>query len=743
MRSRSLLHHPHPGPDACRGGLYAIAAVSALLGACAPATPPPGAEPRGTVQPPQAFPSDLGMLETAIRERIAGETGEYGIAVIDLETGRTGGVNERVVMHAASTMKVPVLLELYRRAGAGELRLDDMMEVTATFRSIADTSHYTLSVDDDSERTLYGRIGERVSFRELARLMTVRSSNLATNILIDTLVATTIQETTNRVGAHGMRVLRGVEDIPAFNAGMNNNTTALGLARVLASVARCDVLPGAECDEVIDVLAAQEFNEMIPAGLPPGTRVAHKTGSITGIEHDGAIILPEDSPPYVLVVLSRGAPDSAAVRSVAADIARLSWDMLGPGGSLRPRWSARVAELTALHTRHRVPAFPSPTLRYDELWSVLGPIADGASHIDREVTGRAASGRPLYLLRTGTGPTRVLFWSQMHGDETTASRSLADLFNYIAVSPGDPRVQRWLSRLTVLAVPMLNPDGADAHRRRNAFGIDINRDVRPLSTPEGRALKRVQEQYLPHYGFNLHDQNPRSRAGQSSRMAAIALLAPAPDAAATMTPEFVRARHLTAHIAEAVGPLVGQHLTRYDDTYNERAFGDGMQSWGVSTVLIESGSWRRDEPKHYLRTVNFVALATALDAIADGSFMDTDVSRYTDLPQNGRAVNDLVITNGRIVLPGMPHYRADISINGRSVGGPAETQIMEIGDLAGVEARDTIDATGLFVHAETPDGTPSLQPGMTPLFQLRRSADPSSELVWEIVGLRARRMMVR
>jgi beta-lactamase class A len=720
----------------------ALLALVMLLSACAPGTRPSGPEPRAAPLPPQAFASDLAPLEAAIRARIANEAGEYGVAVIDLETARTGGVNERVVMHAASTMKVPVLLELYRRAGTGELRLDDTLPVTATFRSIADTSHYTLSVADDSEHTLYDRLGDRVSFRELARLMTVRSSNLATNILIDTLIATSIQETTDRVGAHGMRVLRGVEDIPAYNAGMNSNTTALGLARVLASVARCDVLPRDECDEVIDVLAAQEFNDMIPAGLPRGTRVAHKTGFITGIRHDGAIIMPDGSPPWVLVVLTRGA-DTTKVRTVAADIARLSWEMLGPGGSLRPRWTGAVAELTALHRRHRMPAFPAPTLGYEELWSALAPVVERSPLLHREVTGRAASGRPLYLLRTGTGPTRVLFWSQMHGDETTATRALADLFNYIAVNPEDARVRRWQEQLTILAVPMLNPDGADAHRRRSAFGIDVNRDVRLLSTPEGRALKHVQEQYQPHFGFNLHDQNPRSRVGDSSRMAAIALLAPAPDADASATPGFVRARHLTAHIASTLAPMLGQHLTRYDDTYNARAFGDGMQSWGVSTVLIESGSWRGDDSKHYLRAANFVAMAAALDAIADGSFMGSDITRYTGLPENGRAVNDLVIRGGRIVLPGMEPYRADISINGRSVGGPAETQIMEIGDLEGVESRDTIDATGLFVHAETPHGEASLQPGMPPVFRVRRSADSSSELVWDIVGLHARRMMVR
>jgi beta-lactamase class A len=719
------------------------AGLALIMSSCAPAAPRETPDPRGATLPPQAFTSDLALLEDAIRDRLASETGEYGIAVIDIETGRTAGVNERVVMHAASTMKVPVLLELYRRAAAGQVRLEDTLPVTATFRSIADTSHYTLSKDDDSEHTLYDRIGGPVSYRELARLMTVRSSNLAANILIDALGATNIQETTNRIGAHGMRVLRGVEDIPAYNAGLNNNTTALGLAHVLAAIARCDVLPRAECDEVIDVLAGQQFNEMIPAGLPPGTRVAHKTGWITGIQHDGAIILPDGSPSYVLVVLSRGGADTMTVRRVAADIARLSWQMLGPDGSLRPRWPAATADLIALHALYRVPAFPAPTLGYDELWSALNPIIDGATALEREEIGRSASGRPLYLVRTGTGPTRVLFWSQMHGDETTASRALTDLFNYLATAPDDPRVRRWRQRLTILAVPMLNPDGADAHRRRSAHGIDINRDARLLSTPEARALKHVQERWRPDFGFNLHDQNPRSRTGSASRTAAISLLAPAPDDDATPTPGFVRARHLTAHLATVLAPMLARHLTRYDDAYNARAFGDGMQSWGVSTVLIESGSWRGDEAKHYLRTANFVALTAALDAIADSSFMTTDVARYTDLPENGRAFNDLIVRGGHIVLPGMQPYRADISINGQSVGGPAETQIVDIGDLDGVEARDTIDATGLFIHAGTPDGTPSLQPGMPARLHIRRSADDASALVWEVVGLRARRMGVR
>src|SRR3954462_1023370 len=142
--------------------------------------------------------------------------------------------------------------------------------------------------------------------------MIVRSSNLATNLLIDTLGAPAVMRTLERIDATGMTVKRGVEDTPAFNAGMNNTTNARGLSNALAAIARCDILARAQCDETIDVLSQQEFNDMIPTGLPPGTRIAHKTGWITGINHDGAIIYSNGLPPFVLVVLTRGAKDTTA-----------------------------------------------------------------------------------------------------------------------------------------------------------------------------------------------------------------------------------------------------------------------------------------------------------------------------------------------------------------------------------------------------------------------------------------------
>lgn len=710
--------------------------LSAPLLSCSHGAPA-GAAP--DMLPAQAFVSHLDELERAVEARISGEPGTYGVAIIDIETGRTLGINDRRVFHAASTMKVPVLLELYRRAVADGFDVGADTELTNVFRSIADGSTYSLSASDDSDALLYERIGTRVPLRELARPMIVRSSNLATNTLIDVLGAARIRETTERVGGSGMFVLRGVEDGPAYDAGMNNTTTARGFANVLASIARCDILPPAECDTVLDILADQEFRDMIPAGLPTGTRVANKTGWITGIQHDGAIVLPEQSPPFIVVVLTEDAADRDAAKQVGADIARLAWDALGPNGTLRPTWPARTRDLLALHDRYRVHAFPAPTLQHAEVWSVLEPIAAAAPNIELEEVGRSAHGRAINLVRAGAGPVHVLFWSQMHGDETTATRALVDLFNYIAHAD-DARVRRWREQLTILAVPMLNPDGAEPHQRRNMLGIDVNRDARYLSTPEGRTLKRVQEQWQPQFGFNLHDQNPRSRVGDSSRLAAMSLLAPRPDADGTPTASYIRARHLTAYLAGVLGPLAGEHLTQYDDSYNARAFGDGMQTWGVSTVLIESGGWRGDESKHYLRAVNFVALVSALDAIASDEYRQADVALYTDLPRNGRSVNDLLIHGGTMVLPGLEPYRADIAINAPAVGGPADFEIADIGDLTGVEARDSIDATGLFIHPAVEPGTPtSIGPGRAVDLDIRVSADAGSAMRAEVRGTTVRR----
>ncbi len=392
------------------------------------------------------------------------------------------------------------------------------------------------------------------------------------------------------------------------------------------------------------------------------------------------------------------------------------------------------SELAALHDRYRVVGLERRDFTHARLWSAIGMRVEESSRLERTEAGRSVEGRPIYAVRFGHGPTRVLLWSQMHGDEPTATMAMADIFAFLAAA-SDPLVHRLESELTVLFVPMLNPDGAERFQRRNVMGIDINRDARELVTPEGRTLKSLQETFRPRFGFNLHDQNVRTRVGRSSRLAAIALLAPPYDEERSMNEVRDRATHVAAAVRDAVEPFVGGHVTRYDDTFNPRAFGDLMQQWGVSTVLIESGGWRDDPEKQYLRKVNFVAFLSVLDAIATGAYMDADPERYLELPFNGRSVDDLLLLGGTLVAPGMPPYAADLALNYEWPLRREEARIVDVGDLREYEARDTLDVSGLFVHLRAAEeGVPYVAPGSTPAtFEVRRGPEPDSPLVWRVV----------
>jgi len=226
------------------------------------------------------------------------------------------------IFHAASTMKLPVLVELYRRVEVGSLTLDDTLTVTTAFRSLAGGSVFTLEVADDSERGLYGRLGERVTVRELARLMVTVSSNVATNMLVETLGAGAIRATMAEVGALSLCVLRGVEDGPAHDAGLDSTVTAGGLADLLDGLARGHVVSPTASREMVAILADQAFNQGIPAGLPPGTRVAHKTGSITHLFHDAGIVLDGMAAPLVIVVLTEGLDEEVEAPALVAAVTR-------------------------------------------------------------------------------------------------------------------------------------------------------------------------------------------------------------------------------------------------------------------------------------------------------------------------------------------------------------------------------------------------------------------------------------
>ncbi len=268
-------------------------------------------------------------IRARLEARIASVPGALvGIAVRDLSTGRRLSLNGDSVFHAASTMKVPVLFALYREFQAKRLAPTQPFPLVNMFKSIADGSPYSLSSTDDSDSTVYALVGKTVPVRDLAFRMITHSSNLATNALITLLDPTRITALTRTFGATQMMVRRGVEDNAAFRAGLNNTTTANDLVAIFVALQQGKVANAAQTRDMLSILEAQAFNDEIPAGLPVGTRIAHKTGSITGVLHDAGIVYPNAHAPYVIAILTRGIPDEKVAQRLIADCSRIVWGWL-------------------------------------------------------------------------------------------------------------------------------------------------------------------------------------------------------------------------------------------------------------------------------------------------------------------------------------------------------------------------------------------------------------------------------
>ena len=276
-----------------------------------------------------------------IRELIGKSGADVAVAFRTLDGRNELLIQPDVEYHAASTMKVPVLIELFRQARAGLLSLDDRIAVVNEFHSIVDGSPFTLDTGDDSDAEVYKHIGGHMSYRDLAEAMITVSSNFATNLIIEHLGAKNIQTTTDAIGASGMHVLRGVEDDKAFQKGLNNSTTARALLILMETIAHGKAVDTRASDEMIAILKRQKFNERIPAGLPPGIPVAHKTGEITKIQHDAAIVYA--GRPFALVVLIRGVQDAKQGSALTADITRLLYRASQPATA--PAKGRRLARL--------------------------------------------------------------------------------------------------------------------------------------------------------------------------------------------------------------------------------------------------------------------------------------------------------------------------------------------------------------------------------------------------------------
>jgi hypothetical protein len=250
-------------------------------------------------------------------------------------------------------------------------------------------------------------------------------------------------------------------------------------------------------------------------------------------------------------------------------------------------------------------------------------------------------------------------------------------------------------------IPMLNPDGAERFQRRTAQFVDMNRDALQLATPEAQLLKSIRDRYDPEFGFNLHDQDPRYTVGQSKDVAAIALLAPAMDDEKSDNDDRRKAKQVSARITEALQKFIPGHVTRYDDTFEPRAFGDNVQKWGTSTILIESGGWPGDPEKMHLRKANFIALLTALTSIAGKEYEGADISLYESLPFNGKNLYDIILRGAAFrPSPSVPALTVDIGINvdeERDSTGlvVAMAKIVDLGDLSTMAAFRDIDCAGI------------------------------------------------
>ncbi|MEK6650656.1 MAG: M14 family zinc carboxypeptidase [Bacteroidota bacterium] len=360
--------------------------------------------------------------------------------------------------------------------------------------------------------------------------------------------------------------------------------------------------------------------------------------------------------------------------------------------------------LSELHDQVKVSGITSRRFTQLQLAGWIAPAID-AGTVRTERVGSSAEGRPITLYTYGTGSVRVLLWSQMHGDEPTATMAMADMMALFRSHPDHPAVRLIRDRLTVLMIPMLNPDGAERFTRRTAQRIDMNRDALRLESPEARTLKSVRDQFAPEFGFNLHDQDPRYTVGFTRRMTGIALLAPPVDESRTDNEVRKRAKHVAAGIAVTLHELIPGAIAKWDDAFEPRAFGDNIQRWGTSTVLIESGGWPGDKEKMHLRKMNFVALVEALRLIADGSWSTTPLDAYESLPFNMKLGCDILITNAQI-RPSLaaPPARVDVAVNVDETsenGEPTTVKatIIDVGDLSLFTGYEVIDAKGAEVDS--------------------------------------------
>lgn len=367
----------------------------------------------------------------------------------------------------------------------------------------------------------------------------------------------------------------------------------------------------------------------------------------------------------------------------------------------KEKQSAEVlAQIWDAYDTYREPLISNRFFKHADLQPLLERHAQ-SDQFYVELLGHSVQGRSISMISIGEGEIPVLLWSQMHGDESTATMALFDLFNFFQADDAFTVFkQNMLKKIRLHFIPMLNPDWAEIWRRRNAQDIDINRDARALSTPEGQLLKAARERIYPKFGFNLHDQGTHYTTAFAPEPASISFLAPAYNHANEINAVRADAQKLIVRMNRTLQVYAPAKVGRYDDAHEPRSFGDNFQGWGTSTILIESGGYPDDQEKQYLRKLNFIILLAAFEAIAAESYRKEKLEDYRAIPENSRLLYDLVIRNLEIEREGI-RFSTNLGINRQQIRAEdfrsmaSRGQIEEVGDMVHHFGYQDIDASAL------------------------------------------------
>ncbi|WP_341226721.1 M14 family zinc carboxypeptidase [uncultured Arcticibacterium sp.] len=347
------------------------------------------------------------------------------------------------------------------------------------------------------------------------------------------------------------------------------------------------------------------------------------------------------------------------------------------------------SDLLLTYERIKEPFFTKRRFKHADLVKLLEKCS-----FQKEEIGESFEGRAIFKIKLGTGKKQVLLWSQMHGNEATATMAIFDILNFFADS-SNSFVEDILTGLTLHFVPMLNPDGAERFTRRTAQQIDMNRDALALVCPESKLLKKLQDEIKPAFSFNLHDQNVRYSAGATKNQAAISFLATAYNEATDWNENRTRAMQVICEMNAILQQIIPDKVGRFSDEFEPRAFGDNIQKWGSSLILIESGGYGTDHEKMYLRKLNFLIILKALESINKQTYKRRELVDYNAIPTNQKCLFDLLIKNVK-----MDGEKVDIGINKDEVNIDNATNyefksvVEDIGDMSTYWGIEEFDATG-------------------------------------------------